>query len=328
MRFQIAMMFWLLMVTGIAAQVRADIHACPKTGSWIQILGSGGPEVLPDRASASYLLWHQGKARILIDMGSGSFLRFRQSGAAIEDLDAVAFTHFHIDHSVDFPALIKASYFSHRNRPLALFGPQGNRFLVSADAFTERLLGSSGAWPYMSDYLDGSARYQIVPSSIGHTRKPQVVWQQNRLSLTAISVPHGPLPALAWRINTPDGAVVISGDTSNVWRDGSGQDRQEASALLPLLTLPENAGDSHVPLYIAHHAVPETAFFGALRLHMPPSLIARDAAEAGLKRVVLSHLMTRSLNAQDASEKEIRKVYSGELIWASDLLCVPLAPDL
>lgn len=328
MRFSIVMVFWWLMATCVTAQASVDTHACPKTESWIQILGSGGPEVLPDRASASYLLWHQGKARILIDMGSGSFLRFRQSGAAIEDLDAVAFTHFHIDHSVDFPALIKASYFGHRNRPLALFGPQGNRFLVSADVFAERLLGSSGAWPYMSDYLDGSARYQIVPESIGHTRKPQVVWQQDGLSLTAISVPHGPLPALAWRIDSPDGAVVISGDTSNVWRDGTGQNRQEASALLPLLKPLKTNQQSLLPLYIAHHAVPETAFFGALRLHMPPSLIARDAAEAGLKRVVLSHLMTRSLNAQDASEKEIRKVYSGELIWASDLLCVPLAPDL
>jgi ribonuclease BN (tRNA processing enzyme) len=47
-----------------------------------------------------------------VDMGSGSLLRFEQSGARLNDLDVILVSHFHADHSNALPALIKASYFS------------------------------------------------------------------------------------------------------------------------------------------------------------------------------------------------------------------------
>lgn len=59
------------------------------------------------RASSSYILWIDDKAKLLVDMGSGSMLRFEQSKAKLEDLEAVVLTHLHIDHSVDLPSFIK-----------------------------------------------------------------------------------------------------------------------------------------------------------------------------------------------------------------------------
>ena len=35
------------------------------------------------------------------------------------------FTHLHVDHTVDFPAYIKGSYFEERTQPLPVFGPDG-----------------------------------------------------------------------------------------------------------------------------------------------------------------------------------------------------------
>ena len=46
----------------------------------LQILGSGGPE-FSQRASSSYIIWVDGKAKVLIDAGGGAFLRFSQSEA-------------------------------------------------------------------------------------------------------------------------------------------------------------------------------------------------------------------------------------------------------
>jgi hypothetical protein len=46
----------------------------------LQILGSGGPAINSERASSSYLLWVDGHARMLVDMGGGAYLRFGQSG--------------------------------------------------------------------------------------------------------------------------------------------------------------------------------------------------------------------------------------------------------
>ena len=63
------------------------------------------------RASTSYLVWEDGKARVLLDAGGGSALRFGESGARVADIDAVLFSHLHSDHSADFPVLVKSSQF-------------------------------------------------------------------------------------------------------------------------------------------------------------------------------------------------------------------------
>ena len=83
----------------------ADAQACGGEGVAVQVLGSGGPELQDKRASSSYLVWQDGRARVLIDAGGGSALRFGESGAKMSQLDVILFTHFHVDHSADFPAL-------------------------------------------------------------------------------------------------------------------------------------------------------------------------------------------------------------------------------
>ncbi len=54
-------------------------QTCPPSEVTVQVLGSGGPRINPDRASSSYLLWIGDKARILVDIGGGAFLRFGQA---------------------------------------------------------------------------------------------------------------------------------------------------------------------------------------------------------------------------------------------------------
>src|SRR5277367_3434341 len=86
-------------------------QSCGSQGVAVQVLGSGGPELQDKRASSSYLVWENGQARALIDAGGGSALRFGESGATMSQLDVVLFSHYHIDHSGDFPTLIFSSWF-------------------------------------------------------------------------------------------------------------------------------------------------------------------------------------------------------------------------
>jgi hypothetical protein len=53
---------------------------CTGGGVEIPVLGSGGPEMQDKRASSSYLIWRNGKARLLVDAGGGSALRCGQAG--------------------------------------------------------------------------------------------------------------------------------------------------------------------------------------------------------------------------------------------------------
>ncbi len=91
----------------VALMLGASCGAAGSSGqATVQVLGSGGPRVNADRASTSYLVWVDGHARILVDIGGGAFLRFGESGAQIDDLSLIAISHLHPDHVSDLPALL------------------------------------------------------------------------------------------------------------------------------------------------------------------------------------------------------------------------------
>ena len=84
----------------------------PPQGVALQVLGSGGPIADDARASSAYLVWVDGKSRVLIDSGGGAFLRFGEAQANFSELEFIGLSHFHTDHSADFPALLKSGYLS------------------------------------------------------------------------------------------------------------------------------------------------------------------------------------------------------------------------
>src|ERR1700758_2255592 len=143
----------------------AKAQSCGSQGIAVQVLGSGGPELQDKRASSSYLLWDDGQAKAVIDAGGGSALRFGESGAKMSQLDVLLFTHLHVDHSTDFPALIKSSWFEDRKGPLPIYGPGGNEFMPSTEEFVSDFFGEKrGAYRYLSELLvpgeEGSYKMQ------------------------------------------------------------------------------------------------------------------------------------------------------------------------
>ena len=81
----------------------------------VMVLGSGGPVAVAEgRASAGYLIFTDGKPRILMDVGGGTFQRLAKSGTNIKDLDIVLLTHLHADHTGDLTSVMKTIYF-HNN---------------------------------------------------------------------------------------------------------------------------------------------------------------------------------------------------------------------
>src|SRR5580693_4166337 len=181
----------------------AAAQSCGAQGVAVQVLGSGGPELQDKRASSSYLVWENGQARVLIDAGGGSALRFGESGAQMSQLDVLLFTHFHVDHSGDYSALIKSSWFEDRKAPLPIYGPVGNDFMPSTTEFVSDLFGDKhGAYRYLSELLipeeDGS--YKMQPHNVAPSSTPQPVFHSAGSGAFAVSVIHGGVPALAWRI--------------------------------------------------------------------------------------------------------------------------------
>jgi len=285
----------------------AAAQSCGPQGVVVQVLGSGGPELQDKRASSSYLVWENGQARVLIDAGGGSALRFGESGATMSQLDVILFSHFHVDHSADFSALIKSSWFEDRKRPLPIYGPVGNDFMPSTTEFVSDFFGDKGSYRYLSELLVPSepGSYKMQPHNVTANSEPTTVLHTGDLTVSAVRVIHGGVPALAWRVQIGGKDIVFSGDTNG---EGSG-----------LVRLATNAD-----LFIAHNAVPEGATGVERRLHMPPSVIGQIAADAKVKNLVLSHRMLRTLGKEDQTQAEIRKHYSGPLTFANDLDCFPV----
>lgn len=288
-----------------AASPWAQAQGCGASGLAVQVLGSGGPELEDKRASSSYLIWDRGRARVIVDAGGGSALRFGESGARMSDVDVMLFSHFHIDHSGDFPALVFSSWFGNRTRPLPVYGPPGNEYMPSTTEFVHDLFSDPhGAWRYLSGMVapGQSDSYKLQPHDVTAGFAPLPVLRNDGMALSAVRVTHGAFPALAWRVEMNGKRIVFSGDTNG---DGDG---------LTQLAM-------HADLFIAHNAVPEAATGVERRLHMPPSVIGTTAADALVRQLVLSHRMLRTLGKEDDTRAQIARRYSGPVAFANDLDC-------
>jgi len=286
------------------------VNQCERKGVQLQVLGSGGPEILQvSRASSSYLIWLDGKARVLIDAGGGSALNYSKTGAKFEDLDAILLTHLHVDHSADVPAYIKGSYFGNRKRDLLIFGPTGNQLMPSTSEFVRSLFSKpSGTFKYLSDFLDKaeSAAYKIQAYDVPFNNNTSWSdYENERIKLSAISVHHGPLPAVAWRVDVGGYSISFSGDMSGDYHS------------LEKLAL-------NSTMLVANNAIPENSTGAARFLHMPPSIIAKTALNAKVQQLVLSHRMLRTLGQEDETKHIIQRSYKGSVRFANDLDCFKL----
>ncbi len=275
---------------------------CQKQRVSLQVLGSGGPELNDKRASSSYLVWLDGKAVVMIDAGGGSSYNFEKSGANFNDIKAVAFTHFHVDHSADFSEYIKYSYFSSRKEDLLVYGPAGNTVMPSATEFVNALFKKDGAYPYLNNNINLKSNnpYHIKTTDVSLEKKRSEFKLNKDIALTAVPVHHGPLAAVAWRVDLVGCAITFSGDMSNKYNSLAG--------------LAMNSD-----ILVAHNAVPEITNRFALNLHMPPSEIGKIANNAKVKKLVLSHRMNRTLGKEDETLGYISKSYAGAVKFSNDL---------
>jgi ribonuclease BN (tRNA processing enzyme) len=271
------------------------------------VLGSGGPIADDNRASAGYLVWVEGRARLLVDAGGGVFLRFGEAGARIEDLEAVLLTHLHADHSADVPALLKSGYFAERTRPLPIVGPSGGGDFPGVDAFLRALLDPArGAFRYLAGYLDGRKGWFRTPAKVidATGRSPVKAFTGGGLVAMAVGVEHGQVPALGY-------VVTVRGKRIGFGGDQSGNN--------PAFVKLARGAD----LLVLHHPIPESAE-ELRRLHATPSELGRAAAGAAARRLVLSHLMARSLRDLARGLELVRRGYRGPVQVARDLECVVL----
>lgn len=295
--------------TAISTQASADNMACRDHPIALQVLGSGGPIADDHRAGSSNIIWVDGKARLLIDAGSGTFVRYGEAGVDFADHDAILLTHLHGDHASGLPALLNSGAFAKRKSDLTIAGPDGNDLFPSTSAFLDSLIGKEGgALRYLHPYLeDDDALPRLTAANIDTDKTGlQTIWNEEGLQVDAIAVHHLDVPALAYVISTNGKTIIFSGDQSFLSEDF-------VAALSG--TKPD--------LLVMHNAI--TMADGQPRgLHRDPKSIGETAAALDAQTLLLTHHMQRAIKSQDAVGAAIAENYSGPVLLADDLSCYPL----
>lgn len=91
--------------------------------------GTGGSIPTASRGLPA-LLVRRGGERLLFDCGEGTQRQLVRS-VGLAELDAVFLTHFHADHWLGLPGLLKTFDLRGRERPLSIYGPPGLRELIA-----------------------------------------------------------------------------------------------------------------------------------------------------------------------------------------------------
>lgn len=95
--------------------------------------GTAGAVPTPRRGLPAILL-RRGGDRILFDCGEGTQRQLARS-VGLTDVDAVFLTHFHADHWLGLPGMLKSFALRDRTAPLTLYGPPGVHELIASLRF-------------------------------------------------------------------------------------------------------------------------------------------------------------------------------------------------
>jgi ribonuclease BN (tRNA processing enzyme) len=251
----------------------------------------------------------------MIDAGWGALMRFREAGAQFDQLALLAISHLHPDHVSDLPAL----FWGERGRgaPLPISGPSGTPQFPDLGTFLTRMFSpTSGAFQVLEGTLRSGGSGPSLEATIVDISRPEPapILVQGSLRVTALGVPHGNTPSLAYRVQVGDRTIVFGSD-QNGGNEKFIEFARDADALV-----------MHFPL---SSRAPEAR----RRVHAPPVVVGRLAKEAAVQHLILSHFSKapsdsapegESLSDLAASVAEVRTQYRGRVSTSRDLECFPV----
>lgn len=316
-----------------------------RRGTSIVLLGTqGGPPANPKRAGISTALVVDGAA-YLIDAGRMSVSQYAIAGLKWADLRSVFVTHLHADHIAELFQVFLLGGFQPPMQgdslagPTAVYGPGAAGGLPPTFGGGESPTtnpsdptpGLAGFFDYASSAFAYSTNVFMRDSRIRETRgladvheislpveasyqqtaptmEPFVVMEDDRVRVSAVLVPHGPVfPAFAYRFDTDQGSVTLSGDTTyhdNLIRLAKNSDVLVHEAI--------NVQGWNGPPAVVNHL---------LEGHVEVQKVGPIAQSADVERMVLSHI--GDLTQPDLNEQKWRRWasrgYDGKVLVGSDL---------
>ena len=273
------------------------------------LLGTGGGPRPKKRGSAPAQVIVFGGAAYVVDCGDGVARQLTLAGVPPETVRHVFLTHHHSDHNADYGNLMLLAWGAGLDTPVDAWGPppltRMTGLFLELNAFD------------IGTRIADEGRVPLAPLIRPHeVTTGGTVLESGGMKVTAALVDHPPIvPAFAYRFDTPDRSIVISGDTA----------RSDA-----LIALARGADVLvHEVLYLpaVDRLVASIPNASRLKKHIIESHTSaedcgRAAQAAGVKTLVLSHFVP----SDDASITDemwasaARKHFSGRVVVGKDLM--------
>jgi ribonuclease BN (tRNA processing enzyme) len=276
----------------------------------VVLLGTkGGPTPGPYRAAPATLLMIGGRG-FLVDCGNGTANQLAKAGIPLPAIDHVFVTHDHSDHVIDVGALAVLAWGSGLTHPLAIHGPapigQIVRDQIAAMAYDVAIREREEGRPPLAPLI-----------RVDERTAPGLVLRTDIVTVTSALVDHYMVkPAFAYRFDMHGAggarSVVISGDTTYspaLVQLAKGADLLIHEAMY-LPAIRDMAAENAPTLY--EHLI---------RSHSTTQQVGRVAQEAGVRKLVLSHLVPGNPAITDAMWLAgVREHYRGEAVVGRDLM--------
>ena len=280
----------------------------------VHVLGAGTPTPTPTRFGSSFVV-STGDDRLMIDCGPAATQKLVQAGLWPTDVDYLFFTHHHFDHDVDYPCFLLCRWdqsIGKENR-LQVFGP------TLTERLTHRILDErDGAFAHdwiarvnhplsQQVYVNrGGVLPRKPPDVLAKDIGPGKVYSGADWEVSAAPAEHVQpyLDSLAYRVDTPGGSIVFTGDTQ------------------PCDSVRDLARDADVMLCMCwddQERMEETGESGG---QCGTTGAAELAQAAGVKTLALVHVGPH-LSQHPNMEKgigDVKRIYDGRLIFADELM--------
>jgi ribonuclease BN (tRNA processing enzyme) len=273
------------------------------------LLGTGGgPRPKTNRMSAAQAIVVNGVLYV-IDCGDGVARQLTIAGVPLPSLRHIFITHHHSDHNADYGNLLLLSWASGLRTRVDAWGPP------PLDRMTQ-LFFEMNAYD-IGTRIDDEGRVPLAPLVHAHELSaPGIVMRDANVEVTCAVVKHPPVtPSLAYRFETADRSIVISGDTSR------SDDLVKLASGADILV--------HEALYVpaVDRLAARVPNANTLKQHIVDSHTSaedcgRVAAAAGVKTLVLSHLVPGDDEAVTNQMwiEAVRPHFEGEIVVATDLM--------
>lgn len=300
-------------------------------GLYVITTGTGSP--MPDKhRTGPQTVVVAGKQILVFDAGPGSTLKLALSRVDVGSVDALFITHFHSDHIGDIGELmLKRWATGSPEQPLPIYGPTG---------VDEVIKGFENAYKFDKSYRIAHHGEKVVPSSgfggVAHSfdlgsdlMSSRKVYQQGEVEVIAFNVDHAPVfPAVGYRVNYKGRSIVITGDTkytkSLIYHSNKADVLISEAINKKFSTMMAKAGeDTETNLTAIATDIQD--------YHINPKEAADVAREAGVKQLVITHILPPVPNDLMIRPflKETRAAYKGEIYMANDgtLISLPVISD-